>query len=173
MAKARITVAVIAAIVALSACDRNRVPELMNLRKGSAAPDEFAILPTMPLTQPETYAELPTPTPGGANRTDRNPRADAVAALGGRPGAGSSGHGALIASAGRYGVAQDIRSVTAAEDLEYRRANDGRPIERLFNINVYYKAYRAQSLDQHVELERLRRAGIRTVAAPPDPSLDR
>jgi hypothetical protein len=42
-------------------------------------------------------------------------------------------------------------------------------LERLFNVNVYYRAYKKQSLDQHVELERWRRAGVRNVGAPPDP----
>ena len=37
------------------------------------------------------------------------------------------------------------------------------------NVNVYFKAYAEQSLDQHLELQRFRRAGIRTVSAPPDP----
>jgi hypothetical protein len=36
-------------------------------------------------------------------------------------------------------------------------------------VNVYFRAYRPFALDQHRELERLRRAGLRTVAAPPDP----
>jgi hypothetical protein len=40
----------------------------------------------------------------------------------------------------------------------------------VFNVSVYFKAYRPQSLDQYAELYRLRRAGVRTVAAPPDPA---
>jgi hypothetical protein len=48
--------------------------------------------------------------------------------------------------------------------------NDGRLLERLFNVNVYFKAYRSQELDQYLELQRLRRLGIRTPAAPPDPA---
>jgi hypothetical protein len=43
-------------------------------------------------------------------------------------------------------------------------------LERLFNVNVYFKAYKKQELDQYRELERFRRAGIRTPAAPPDPA---
>ena len=35
-----------------------------------------------------------------------------------------------------------------SEDLEWRRDNNGRVLERLFNVNVYYKAYRKQRLDQ-------------------------
>ena len=66
-------------------------------------------------------------------------------------------------------MSRDIRDVLAAEDLEFRSRNRGRPLERLFNVNVYYRAYKKQSLDQHVELERWRKAGVRNVGAPPDP----
>ena len=56
--------------------------------------------------------------------------------------------------------------------MPFRRANDGRLVERLFNVNVYFRAYEPYELDQYAELERLRRAGIRTSAAPPDPALE-
>ena len=72
-----------------------------------------------------------------------------------------------MSTVGRFGVAGDIRQVLAAEDLEYRRQNNGRILERLANVNVYYDAYRPISLDRYAELARLRRAGIRTPAAPP------
>ena len=71
--------------------------------------------------------------------------------------------------AARFGVAPDIREALAAEDLEFRRKNRGKPLERLFGTNVYFKAYRRMSLDQHIELERWRKLGVRTVGAPPDP----
>jgi hypothetical protein len=119
---------------------------------------------------PENLAELPVPTPGGSNLTDRNPEAEAVAALGGRPGATAgipSGDAALYAHAARYGVEQGIRATLAAEDLQWRRDNNGRVLERLFNVNVYYKAYRDQRLDQQSELARWRQAGVRTSSAPP------
>ncbi|MGB3409328.1 MAG: DUF3035 domain-containing protein, partial [Jannaschia sp.] len=93
----------------------------------------------------------------------------AIAALGGNADRGGGADRGLIATVSRYGVAGNIRDQLAAEDLEYRRKNDGRLLERLFNVNVYYDAYEPLSLDQYAELERLRRAGIRTVAAPPDP----
>lgn len=159
-------------LVALSACgDRNAAPDLMNLRSDSRTPDEFAILPSAPLTQPESYADLPLPTPGGVNRTDRNPKADAMLALGGRPGAGSGADAGLISAISRYGVGENIRATLAAEDEQFRRENDGLLAERLFNVNVYYKAYAPQALDKYRELQRLRDAGIRTPAAPPDPVL--
>lgn len=157
----------------LAACSsRNAEPELLNLRS-DGTPDEFGILPTAELDEPQDYATLPAPTPGGSNRVDPQPQAQAVAALGGRPGvvASRAGDGALLSATGRFGTDPAIRQQLAAEDLAFRQDNRGRPLERLFNINVYYRAYRDQSLDQHAELERFRRAGITTPAAPPDPAL--
>jgi len=157
----------------LSACSRDKEPELMNIRANRGTPDEFLILPNKPIEIPEDLASLPQPAPGGKNRVDPTPHEDAVAALGGNParlaasGAPRADAG-LIARATRFGVASDIRQTLAAEDLEYRRRNDGRLLERWFNVNVYYKAYRKQSLDQHAELWRWRRAGVRTVGAPPE-----
>ena len=163
------TASIIAALAGLTACGAQD-PKLFNLRKADRTPDEFSILPTRPLSRPADLKTLPTPTPGGANITDPTPEADLVAALGGRPGAGAGADGALVAATTRYGVAGDIRGQLAAEDLAYRRANDGRLLERVFNVNIYYRAYRPLSLDQYAELERLRRAGARTVAAPPEPT---
>ncbi|WP_298435847.1 DUF3035 domain-containing protein [uncultured Jannaschia sp.] len=156
-------------VLTVAACERDN-PTLFNLRKADRTPDEFSILPSRPLEQPENFAALPPPTPGGSNRTDRAPEAEAIAALGGNAAAGAGADGALVAAVSRYGLQQGIRGQLAAEDLEYRRKNDGRLLERVFNVNVYYKAYRPLSLDQYAELARLRRAGVRTVAAPPDPA---
>jgi hypothetical protein len=74
---------------------------------------------------------------------------------------------ALARYAGRYGITPGIRQTLAAEDLEWRRDNEGRVLERLFNVNVYYRAYEIQSLDQVRELERWRARGVRTASAPP------
>jgi hypothetical protein len=41
-------------------------------------------------------------------------------------------------------------------------------LERLFNVNVYFRAYQRQSLDKYAELDRFRRLGVRTPAAPPN-----
>jgi hypothetical protein len=159
----------VATMITLAACGGKGVPELMNLRSGQG-PDEFAIVPPKALDMPENLAELPEPTPGGPNRTDQNPEADAAIALGGNPtsaGGIPAGDGALYAHAARFGVDGGIRGTLASEDLEWRRDNNGRPLERLFNINVYYKAYRRQSLDQQAELARWRALGLRTPSAPP------
>lgn len=171
-------VTVLVAAALLSACAaRDREPELMNVRSNTGAPDEFAILPTKPLQQPTDYAALPAPTPGGSNLVDPTPHADAVAALGGNPAALTragvpAGEGALFAHATRFGITPGIRQDLATADLQYRRDNDGRLLERVFNVNVYFRAYQPMSLDQHAELERWRLAGARTPSAPPDPEVE-
>jgi hypothetical protein len=166
--KGRAIIAV-ATMITLAACGGKGDPQLMNLRSGSG-PDEFAIVPPKPLELPENLAELPDPTPGGFNRTDQNPEADAAIALGGNPSAAGgipAGDSALYAHAGRFGLDGGIRATLAAEDLEFRRDNNGRVLERLFNVNVYYKAYRKQRLDQQAELARWRAVGVRNPSAPP------
>jgi len=175
-ARGTISLALIA-VLAVSACgNRDKNPELMNIRPRGNGPDEFTILPTKPLEAPDFTAALPTPTPGGSNLTDPTPKADAVAALGGDPsrvaprGDGSIGSGdaTLVRYTQRFGSDRVIRQTLAAEDLEFRRKNNGRVLERWFNLNVYYSAYQKVSLDQYNELERFRRAGVRTPSAPPD-----
>ncbi len=159
----------LATMITLAACGGKGDPKLMNLRSGPG-PDEFAIVPPKPLEMPQNLAELPEPTPGGVNRTDRNPEAEAVVALGGKPGAAGgipAADSALFAYAGRFGVDGGIRATLASEDLEWRRDNNGRILERLFNVNVYYKAYRKQRLDQQAELARWRALGVRNPSAPP------
>lgn len=162
------------AVLGLSACSRNKDPRLLNLSKEGRGPDAFGVLPSKPLQMPQDLATLPTPTPGGTNRTDVTPQADAVAALGGDPNrvtrdnARASADAGLLGHAGRYGTDAAIRQKLAAEDLAFRRDNDGRLLERVFNVNVYFRAYREQSLDQHAELARWRRAGAKTPAAPPE-----
>jgi len=163
-----------AILIALSACDRNKQPKLLNIKQTGQGPDEFGILPTKPLQSPENYSALPQPTVGGANRADPTPFKDAIASLGGNPNRLNSNgvpvsDNAVINHASRYGRDAAIRGRLAAEDLEFRRKNDGRLLERLANVNVYFKAYKVQSLDRHNELERFRRLGVRTPAAPPLP----
>ena len=91
----------------------------------------------------------------------------AVAALGGNPaqlaaqGVGA-GDGALIAHAGRHGVTPGVRQITAQEDAEYRRRNGRRLLEVVARSNVYYRAYRPQTLDSWAELERWRDLSIST-----------
>ena len=153
------------AAMALVACS-DGTPRLMNLTNSESGPDEFGVVPPRPLEMPASAA-LPTPTPGGSNRAEPTPEADAIAALGGDISRGSTGSQGLLAYANRYGVEANIRGVLAAEDEAFRRDNDGRVLERLFNVNVYFEAYSAQALDRYAEFERLRRSGVRTPSAPP------
>ena len=163
--------AVVALVAALAGCASDGPPELMNLRSSTSGPDEFGIQPPKALEMPEDIASLPEPTPGGSNLTDQNPRADAILALGGRPGADDGAVPAsdqgLIAHVRRFGILAAVREVLAAEDLEWRQTNKGRPLEQLFNVNVYFDAYRKMALDQQAELERWRQAGVATPSAPP------
>ncbi len=162
-------VAVLMAVIAVSACSSGG-PRLLNTSSTTDGPDEFAIMPNRPLEAPESFSNLPPPTPGRSNRSDVNPNADAIAALGGRPGAVATSpatDAGILNTVTRYGVDPNIRATLAAEDLEFRRKNQGRVLERLFNVGVYFRAYRRLSLDKYAELERFRRLGVRTPAAPP------
>jgi hypothetical protein len=172
MRSAQVVLAIAAsALLVLTACARgDKVPELMNIRSTTGGPDEFTIVPPKALAMPEDLAALPDPTPGGANRTDQYPMDDAVVALGGKSNASGkigAGDGALVNYASRKGVTSGIRQTLAAEDLDYRRKHDGKLLERVFNLNVYFKAYRPYTLDQYAELARWRKVGARTPAAPP------
>lgn len=158
------------AMLLLAACSGDKAPQLMNVRQTTDGPDEFSILPPKPLEMPEDLAALPEPTLGGSNLTDPQPFDDAIVALGGSPnksGTIPAADSALYAAAARKGASAGIRETLAAEDLEWRRDNDGRLLERLFDVNVYFKAYREMSLDQQAELARWRKVGAKTPSAPP------
>lgn len=155
----------------LAACNRESQPVLMNLSSTASGPDEFSIVPNKPLQDPLNFTDLPTPTPGSSNLADPSPRDDAIRELGGDPDGtpgGTAADGGLVAYASRFGVAEGIRDQLAAEDLEFRRRNDGRVLERAFNVNTYFRAYQSQSLDQRAELERFRALGAKTPSAPPE-----
>lgn len=154
------------ALAGLSACSGG-TPSLMNLRNTEAGPDEFGIVPTRELELPADRGALPPPTLGGSNRADPNPEADAIAALGGDIARANAAASGLLGYTSRLGVTADIRSTLAAEDEAFRRDNSGRILERLFNTNTYFRAYRRQSLDRYAELQRLRNSGVRTPSAPP------
>lgn len=159
----------LAATVGLSACAGD--PRLMNIQSGQNSPDEFAVMPTKPLSMPPDLAMLPAPTPGGANITDPTPQADAVAALGGNParlvdqGVAASDQ-ALVAYASRRGNDSTIRARLAQADVEWRSRNSRRPLEALFGTSVYLRAYRAMTLDAPTEQLRWQRAGARTSTSP-------
>lgn len=168
MGRARIMLLGAAMATALAGCASETQPRLMNTRAQTSSPDEFMVLPGKPLVMPDDLAQLPQPTPGAPSRTDPTPEIDAIVALGGNPARAARADGGLMSHVTRFGAAPGIRQTLAAEDLEYRRQNDGRLLERWFNVNVYFEAYSAQSLDQYAELERWRRLGVRNVSAPPE-----
>lgn len=162
----------IIAVAVLGACSSGD-PQLLNLdRDTGPGPDEFAVLPTNPLEIPDDLTALPTPDPGGPNLADPNPEADAIAALGGNVTRAGGASQSLLSHVTRFGIEADIRGTLATEDLAFRDRNRGRILERALNTNVYHRAYAPVSLDQYSELDRLRRLGIRTPAAPPPDAVD-
>jgi hypothetical protein len=159
----------LAAFLLVTACGGDG---LRNLDSDLAGPDEFSILPTRPITIPDTFA-LPPPTPGGTNRTDQTPNADAIAVLGGDPSAIRAGgipaqDTALVAFAARQGTDPAIRQTLAQEDAAFR-ARAGGPSFNIFGSDRYYPAYARYALDAYRELARLRAAGVTVPTAPPLP----
>lgn len=163
------TALVILALMGLTACSQQG---LRDLRGSGNGPDEFMILPSKPLVEPPSYSLLPDPTPGGANLVDQNPMADAVVAFGGRPEAieprgVAAADAALVASASRHGVQENIREVTAQEDEQFRKRRGRLTSFQLFPVDRYAQVYRPQQIDPWQEERRFRRAGVPTVTNPP------
>ncbi len=161
------------AALALSACGSyERDITMRLLEQGGEGPDEFGILPSKPLEAPTDYAALPAPTPGQANRTDRNPRAEGIAALGGNAArADAAGvpasDGALVRHASRNGTNPNVRAELAAEDEKFRSRKSRFTKIRIFKQDTYAKAYKRQTLEPYGEWFKYRRSGARTPAAPP------
>lgn len=151
------------ALAVLAACGDTDRP-LRDMSAAGGGPDEFAVVPLKPLEIPSELS-LPAPTPGAENRTDPEPRANAIAALGGSATAQVAGgvpaqDTALVGQVGRYGVDDGIRATLAAEDARVlerkRRTNIFNPLNR----DRYFAAYVGQVLDPFAELVRLRDLGI-------------
>ncbi|MBK0326214.1 DUF3035 domain-containing protein [Rhodobacteraceae bacterium F11138] len=145
---------------------------LHDLRTNSQGPDEFMVLPVKPLTAPQDYDVLPAPTPGGKNLVDQNPKADAIAALGGKPSALEStgvpsSDGALVASAGRYGVPANTRAALAQSDADFRKRQGRMSGFKLFPVDRYSQIYKRESIEPFYINERFRRSGFGTPTAPP------
>ncbi|MDW4498392.1 DUF3035 domain-containing protein [Sulfitobacter sp. D35] len=144
---------------------------LHDLRRYGDGPDEFIVLPKKPLEQPQSYAQLPAPTPGQANRTDVYPVQDALAAVGGQAqsplGPVPASDAALVAAASRHGVAPNIRQVVAEEDAEFRRRKARLTQYRIVPTDSYNEAYRREALNQGDTAQAWRRAGARTPSYPP------
>ena len=156
------------AVTLLSACGDSG---LRSLQSRSDGPDEFVIVPARPLEQPESFSALPTPTPGGFNRTDQRPIEDGIAALGGQatsPNAPIPARDAgLVNHTSRFGRDTNIRSSLAAEDAAFRKRQRRLVNIRIFREDVYAQIYRRQSLDPAAVARQFQRAGIPTPSAPP------
>ncbi len=154
----------------VAGCSNNGLRDLDPPGQG---PDEFSVLPVKPLTEPKDYAFLPAPTPGGANLTDPNPKADAVVALGGSEAALNpntsipASDGALVAASSRYGVPANTRQVVAEEDTEFRQRRGRWTRLRLFPVDRYAQVYERESIDANDANEAARSRGIETPSAPP------
>lgn len=158
---------VLIAAAGLSACGKKGLREL-DARRNS--PDEFLVLPSKPLEEPANFAALPEPTPGGANLTDRDPNAEAVAALGGRlaPAGGIPGSdAALVTAASRHGVDANIRPELTEADAKLRKRNSFLANLKLFRVDRYAEVYERQTLDPSKAASRYRRAGVPVPSAPP------
>lgn len=171
MARARNLVIGCMTLGLLAACGSDE--RLRSFRNTSPGPEEFNVSPTKPLEAPTNMASLPVPTPGGANRVDQNPKADAVAALGGSAAALSrtgvpASDNALVNYAGRAGLDPSIRPVLAAEDAEFRRREASWTALNPFNIDRYYRAYKDQAIEPREVADAFRRAGVKTPAYPPE-----
>lgn len=163
---------VLGLLAVVSACGggRERDITLHDMRTNQRSPEEFSILPAKPLSEPESYTALPAPTPGGVNRTDQTPNADAVAVLGGNPARLTTGSGGsdatLLSYAGRYGTDPNIRADLAAKDLELRKRGS-RFTWSIVPRDDYRRAYRRYILNPYTELARFRKMGVPTPSAPP------
>lgn len=148
--------------LALTACSSSEAPRPAAISSG---PDEFSVVPNLPLDAPEDFSSLPAPTPQGTNRADATPKADAVVALGGRPAPETGVDGGIVNYVSRYGVDPNIRADLAERDKRILRTRG------LFSFpwtkNKYERAYRRLALDPFAEWERLRAAGVKVPSAPP------
>lgn len=164
----RPTIALILIPLALAACGN---PGLRDIRSNSAGPDEFIINPVKELSEPANYTDLPQPTPGQANRTDRSARNEGTLAVGGRiedPNAPVPARdGALVQHASRLGVQGGIRETLAEADAKFRKRKSRLTQFRLVPVDRYNQAYKRLALDPNVEQARWRRAGVATPSSPP------
>ncbi len=154
--------------LALAACANTG---LRDIRPQGDGPDEFIIQPSKPLEEPTSYTELPVPTPGEANLTDRSALNEATLAFGGRPEAEGGGipasEVALVQYASRFGVSPNIRGDLAEADADFRRRRGRLTQYRLFPVDRYAEVYRRQTLDADSEAIKWRRAGARTPSYAP------
>jgi len=164
----RLIACALIAVTMLAACENKGLRQVTSRGDG---PDEFIVVPAKPLEQPENYAALPAPTPGGPNLTDQNPLENSVAKLGGKRGSANAPvpgrDAALVNRAARFGVDPSIRASLAAQDAEFRSRQSRLTQFRIFPEDLYNRAYRREALDAARTAQAYRRAGIPTPTAPP------
>ncbi|WP_299202647.1 DUF3035 domain-containing protein [uncultured Tateyamaria sp.] len=155
------------AVTFLAACENKGLRQVTSRGDG---PDEFIVVPSKPLEQPESFSALPQPTPGGFNRTDQRPLEDSAAALGGQrssPNAPIPGaDGALVNHASRFGRDANIRATLAAADAEFRKRQSRLTQIRIVREDVYNQAYRREALDAAKTARTFQNAGVPTPTAP-------
>lgn len=162
-----------AIVITLAACtgQEGDVPDLSRYHS-KGTPDEFAVVVYERIDIPAKGDELPTPGTVGT-RVLQRPEAKATIALGGRDtnrrdGETPSGDATLTTYMASLGTRDDIRQVIAQEDLELRKANPGRYLEKVFGSNIYYRVYEDMTLDAYEETDRLAGLGYRVLQPPPE-----
>ena len=97
----------------------------------------------------------------------------AIVAMGGRAEDAKAGipasDTALVQSASRFGVTQNIRETLAETDAEFRRGKARFTQIRIVPTDHYDKVYRKEALDPARVASQWRAAGARTPAYPPPP----
>jgi len=148
----------------LSACssDDARLRDLYDVGTG---PEEFAVLPSKPLTIPSNLKNLPVPDLAAGNLADPTPKLDLIEMLGGSidnsisiPAKDKN----LLKYVSRAGVDTNIREELAKEDRKFLRRMGVLTSVKLFRVDRYNQIYRKMTLSAPKELERWRSLGVRT-----------
>ncbi|MEO0401685.1 MAG: DUF3035 domain-containing protein [Pseudomonadota bacterium] len=165
----RLIACAMVAVTCLAACADKGLRQVTSRGEG---PDEFIVVPAKPLEQPESFAALPQPTPGGFNRSDQRPLEDSVAQLGGQRtspnGAIPGGDAALVNHTSRFGREANIRGTLAEADAQFRKRSARLTRIRIVREDFYNQAYRREALNPARVAAQFRRAGIATPSAPPN-----
>ena len=148
----------------LSACssDDARLRDLYDVGTG---PEEFAVLPSKPLTIPSNLKNLPVPDLAAGNLADPTPKRDLIEMLGGSIDNSISipeKDQNLLKYVSRAGVDTNIREELAEEDRKFLRRMGVLTSVKLFRVDRYNQIYRKMTLSAPKELERWRSLGVRT-----------
>ncbi len=169
-----IIAASLAVSITLAGCSGREgvTPDLARYHS-KGVPDEFAVVVYNRITTPDRTTTLPEPGTS-QSRARQDPEAIVDRVLGGqsasrRDARTPAADAGLLSHMATRGIHDDIRRITAQEDLRIRRANPGRLLERVFRTDIYYRAYEDMTLDPAIETERLLSSGYRVLAPPPDP----